>query len=129
MPVYYSYDQKKNVVHSYAMCNCGSSEFVENMKNIANSNDIHDGFVELVDLERMNGLDVSSGEMENLKEAFTECKKKGCKRIIFFQPNPGRQDMKMVRALKSLMTNALPDKDNLLVFTRSHKRLQKLMTV
>lgn len=128
MPVYYSYDEKNNLVRSYAMSDCGSNEFVENMKNIASSDDIQDGFVGLVDLERMNSLSLSDKELVQLKDAFTECENKGCKRIILFRPNACIKELKMVRLLKNLIANGTPGKENLLCFTRSHEKLQYLMS-
>ena len=127
MPIYYSYDEKANLVHSHLMCDCSSNELVENMRHIVNSQHIHDGFVELVDLERLDVLDVDSDALVQLKEVFSACKNKGCKRIVFFQPHPNRQELLMARKLRLLMSQASPENDNILVFTRNRDRLLKLI--
>ncbi len=125
MPVFYSYDEKNNLVHSFAMCDCGSSDLIENMRHIAQSDDINHGFVEVVDMEQMDELDISPEELESLKDAFFECHNKGCKRIVFHQPNTNRKDLKVLRLLKNMVKGALSGKDDVVVFTRNRKELEK----
>lgn len=120
MPVFYSYDKKRNVVRSYAMSDCGSKEFVENMHHIAQSDDINDGFVELIDMERMSALDVPAEELDNLQDALTKCEEKGCKRFVFFHPNPGQKDLKLAKKIKGMMSKSK------VIFTRNHDTLHEL---
>ncbi len=129
MPIYYSYDEKSNLVHSFAMSDCASSEFVENIKNIAQCNDINDGYVELVDLEQVSELNIAPDELKQLKDAFNECKNNGCKRIIFYQPNPRKKDIRLIRSLKKMMHNGLHSREHLLVFARSRTQLNELISI
>ena len=126
MPVFYSYDEKSNVVRTFAMSECGSSDLIENMKNIVNSSDIQDGFVELVDLERANGLALSPCELDEFHDMLLECNNKGCKKVIFYHPNHCLKEA--MGLLKGLLGRATFGDREFLAFANSHEQLQELMT-